>query len=362
MSTNEFALSINQIARLISVNGHDKTYLVRGPMGSGKSSIMNILREQHGDAYHYVTVDCTQLDIGDIQVPDVDKVAGVVRYLPNIMFMGDGTKPVVINFDEFGKASRAVQNAILPIILERRAGIRPLPTGSKVFATTNLGSENVGDLLQAHARNRVSLLEMRHPTAKEWIEWALRNDVPAPVCAWVDQNPQVFMPFTAKPDIKDESEFPYGFHPKLQREAFLTGRSLYLAGVELRDDNRAAVGDMDATMAAVAGNIGKRAAMDLRAFIDLADKFPSWDAIILRPDTAPMFTDSPAAIVLSAFMCVSRCDKANFPAVFTYVRRMPKEVQHIFARQILAIPEKSAWVALNADFTAWIRENHWVMK
>lgn len=368
MSMNtEISLSINQAANLIAASGGEKTYLVRGPMGSGKSSIMDVLKARFGDKYHYVTVDCTQLDIGDLQVPDVDKVAGVVRYVPNVMFVGDGTKPVIIMFDEFGKASRPVQNAILPIKLERRIGNRPLPVGddgtkSIVFSTTNMGAENVGDLIQPHARNRISLVTMRHPSAQEWIEWAMNHNVPAPVCAWVHMNPDVFRPFTEVPDPKDESEFKYGFHPKFQRESFLTPRSLYLASIDLREDVVRAVNDRDATMAALIGNIGARAAYDLNAFIVLGDKMPAWETIVMTPDQAIIATDSPAAMVLTMFSCISRCDKANFTAVLRYIKRMPKEIQHMFARRIMAVESKAPWAAMNAEFTAWIRENHWAVK
>lgn len=363
----DLVLGINQIARLIAANGGDKTYLVQGPMGSGKSSVMEVLKERFGDKYHYVTVDCTQLDIGDLQVPDVDKVAGVVRYVPNEMFVGDGTKPVIINFDELGKAPRPVQNAILPILLERRIGNRKLPVGddgtkSIVFATTNLGAENVGDLIQPHARNRISVVKMRNPTSEEWVEWAMNHNVPASVCAWVHMNPDVFRPFTEVPDPQEESDFPYGFHPKFQRESFLTGRSLYLASIDLREDRMREVGDRDATMAGVIGSIGARAAYDLNAFIVLGDRMPAWETIVMTPDQALVATDSPAAMVLTMFSCIARCDKANFTAVMRYIKRMPKEIQFMFARRIMAVKDKAPWVAMNMEFTTWVRENHWVIQ
>ena len=119
-------LSINQIFKLISTNGADKTYIIEGPMGSGKSSITKLFDTTK---YHVVTVDCTQLDVGDIQIPSVDRERGVVEYVPNVLFFGDGSKPVVINLDEIGKAPRTVQNALLPILLEHRVGMRRLPAG-----------------------------------------------------------------------------------------------------------------------------------------------------------------------------------------------------------------------------------------
>ena len=350
----DMRLSLNQIAKLIK---SDKTYVIEGPMGSGKSSIMNLLREKHGDKYNYVTIDCTQWDVGDVQVPDVDKVAQVTRFIPNVLLVGDNGKPMCILLDEYGKALRPVQNACLPIMLEHRVGAVKLHTGSMVLAATNLGAEGVGDLLQPHARNRVSFIENRGPTNDEWIEWGMVNNVPASVLAWARETPQLFHSFK---DVADPRDNPYIFHPKEQRRSFVTPRSLYLASIELRDDVRAEVDDWDATLAAIAGNIGVRGAMDLVAFVQLADKMPAWKLVVAGPDAAPLPTDS--ALVLMVYKAVAQVTRDTFPNVLTYVKRMPKEMQCLFAQHLLRIRSKSSWAAENREFSKWVADNHWIMK
>ena len=353
----DLRLSIEEIFSLVTTNGDVKSYVVEGPMGSGKSSIIEMARARFGDAYHYCTVDCTQLDVGDINIPDVDKEARVVRYLPNVLLVGDGTKPVMVNLDEFGKASRPVQNALLPVLLERRVGAVKLPAGSVIFACTNLGAEGVGDLFQPHARNRVSFVQMRHPTNKEWIKWAMTNGVHPAMLAWANENPQLFNSFEehSNPDTN-----PYIFHPKDQRKSFVTPRSLYLASVELQEDRRKKINNRNATLAAIAGNIGVRAALDLHAFVELADKLPSWDSIINAPMSATIATDSPATMVLTVFTCVAKVEKATLDAVLQYIGRLPLEVQCLFASQLTRTESKVGWVAMNANFTKLVRDNHWV--
>jgi hypothetical protein len=362
INANAFDLRLNtkQLAKLVMASGADKTYIIEGPMGSGKSSILWDLKRQHGDKYNYVMVDCTQLDVGDIQIPDVDKEMGVMRMVPNIMIVGDGTKPMIVCLDEFGKAPRPVQNALLPIILERRAGAVRMPGGSIVFATTNLGAEGVGDLLQPHVRNRVSFAEMRYPTVEEWVnDFAIDAGVHPAVLAWADENPQIFQSFK---DVAVPADNPYIFHPKDSRRSFVTPRSLYLASLELREDVRAKVGDHDATMAAIAGNIGARAAFDMLAFIQLADKMASWDTVINTPERALVPDNSPAAMCLTSYSLVSRVDKATLPAVMVYVKRLPQEIQCMFATQLMRIKSKSAFAALNIDFTNWVRNNGWALR
>lgn len=347
-------LSINQIFKLISTNGVDKTYIIEGPMGSGKSSIVKLF---DASVYDVVTVDCTQWDVGDVQIPSVDRERKVVEFLPNVLLMGNG-KPMVILLDEIGKASRPVQNALLPVMLERRVGAIPLPAGSIVFGATNLGAEGVGDLFQAHACNRVSFIEMRHPTADEWITWGLGNNVHEAMLAWAKEEERRL--FGSFKEFDRPEDFPYGFHPREKRRSFVTPRSLYLASIELREDRRQAIDDPDITLAAIAGNIGQRAALDLMAFVQMADKLPAWASIINAPDRATV-PDNAAAMMMTVHRAVMRSTKETLDAVMTYVKRLPKEMQCVFATQLLRMKGRP-WVPLNATFTAWIRDSHWLLK
>lgn len=355
----DLRLSINQIAKLISVNGMDKTYIVEGPMGSGKSSIPQVVRTLVGDKYNYITVDCTQLDVGDIQVPDTDREQMVTRFLPNVLFVGDGSKPMFILLDEIGKAPRPVQNALLPIMLEHRVGMKPLPDGSIVMGATNLGAEGVGDLFQPHARNRVSFLKMRFATNTEWIEWALEHGVHHAMLAWANETPSLFQSFE---DVEDPADNPVIFHPKEQRKSFVTPRSLFLSSLELREDRRSAVDDNAVTLAAIAGNIGPRAALDLMAFVDLADKLPAWDTIINAPDVAPVPKNNAAAMMMTVHRAITRVTPETLIPVLEYIERLPKEMQCIFARGVLKIPAKAAKCASIKQFTDWVNANHWIMK
>lgn len=348
-------LSINQIFKLISVNGADKTYIIEGPMGSGKSSITKMFDTSK---YNVVTVDCTQWDVGDVQIPAVDKERKVVEFLPNVLLVGDRTKPMALNFDEIGKASRAVQNALLPILLEHRVGAVALPEGSIVFGATNLGAEGVGDLFQAHACNRVSFIEMRNPTAEELIAWGLEHGMHEAMLAWIKEEERRLLGDFR--DFDDPKDFPYGFHPREKRRSIVTPRSLYLASIELREDRRTAIGDPDITLAAISGNIGPRAALDLMAFVQLADKMPAWSLITSAPMQAPV-PDNAAALMMTVHRAVMRSEAATLTAVMTYINRLPKEMQSVFATQLLRAKGKP-WVPRNNEFTTWVRDNHWLMK
>ena len=139
MSTISFGKSVNheQAVKLVAELGSEVTFLFRGEPGVGKSSMLKDLAKlfpEHEIAY----IDCANLDLGDIAMPFIDREANCTRYYPNAHFKLHTGKPVIVMLDELTKASRSVQNMLLPLILERRLGDIPLPEGSLVFATGNL--------------------------------------------------------------------------------------------------------------------------------------------------------------------------------------------------------------------------------
>ena len=72
-STRLYAVNLDQIAESIIANGHNRTVLVQGHMGSGKSSLLNMISAiltKHVPCYF----DCTTKDLGDITIPDIMRV------------------------------------------------------------------------------------------------------------------------------------------------------------------------------------------------------------------------------------------------------------------------------------------------
>ena len=152
-SANLYAVNLDEIAQAIIAGGHQRTILVQGHMGTGKSSLLNMLSARltkHVPCYF----DCTTKDLGDITIPDIMQMedgSGFVRYLTNEELGAHHDKPIILMIDEFGKSNPAVKLALLRMMLERKIGSYTLHPDSIVFATTNLGAEGVGDLLPAHA-------------------------------------------------------------------------------------------------------------------------------------------------------------------------------------------------------------------
>ncbi len=352
-----YALSIGQTMNAIKVGGHKRTVLIQGHMGTGKSSILHALAAAlptHTPCYF----DCTTKDLGDITIPNLhvgQKTHGeYVSFATNEELGVHLDKPIILMIDEYGKANPAVKNSMLRLMLERKIGQYTLHPESIIFATTNLGVEGVGDLLPPHARNRLSVVTMRKPTQIEWIEWGINNEIDPAILGWVKDNPQLFQTFE---EVKNVDENPYIYHPKKPLAAFVTPRSLESASdwTKLRSE-------MDPVTLAglLIGTIGERGAMDLNAFIQLADQLPSLESIKKTPKTATV-PKSPAAVCMVVYRSLSALDESWMENWMEYLERLDKEAQSMFVNGArVESYSKRPIVAKSKKFAKWCVENNFL--
>ena len=365
MSTaeNMYALDINQIANLIALNGHNTTLLVEGDTGCGKSSIPYLLKETEQFKDHiFCYFDGTIADTGDLTIPHImlgtpEETAskGYVRYLTNEMLGMHHNKPVLLMLDEVGKANRSVRNGLMRTMLERKMGAYSLHPDSVVFGTTNLGAEGLGDMFEPHQRDRVTSVRMRKPDAIQWIEWGINHDVDHAVLGWVKDNPHVMQSFT---EVANPEDNPYIYHPKdASRKNFVTPRSLERASKWLKVRQGM---DHQSLTAALIGTIGPRAAMDMMAFVTLADKLPSTQSIKDDPSKA-IVPDSAAGICMVVFRTLGGIDRTWMDQWMDYMERMPLEAQGMFVNGVRQPKYKHQSVVMtNKKFSQWALKNNFL--
>lgn len=348
-----YALDLDQIGRLIKSVGHKRTVLVQGHMGTGKSSLLkNLARELPNHIPCYF--DCTTKDLGDLMLPriaDVDGNSHYVSYAPNEELGVHHQRPVIVMLDEYGKANPSVKQGLTAFMLERKLGAYNLHPDSIVFCTTNLGAEGVGDLLVGHQRNRITVVTARKPSNMQWIEYGINNDIDHTLLGWCKDNPQLFHGFE---DLKNPDDNPYIYHPKQQRTAFVTPRSLEAASDILKQ--RAGMDDTT-VIAALMGTIGERGAMDLMAFVKLADQLPSLESIKKSPETAKV-PSSAAAVCMVVYRTLATLEADWIDSWMTYMDRLDKEAQGMFANGVRA-PKyaRQSLVMTNKRFTQWAMSN-----
>ena len=346
-----YALDLDQCVELIKAVGNSRTVLLQGDMGTGKSSMLYDIAKQTG--FKPIYFDCTTKDLGDMMIPSLSSIEedGCVRMIPNEELGVHLDEPVVVNIDEFGKANPSVKNGMLRLMLERKIGSYELHPDSIIFATTNKGSEGVGDMLPPHARNRLTVVQTRKTDHMDWIEWGINNEIDATLLGWVKDNPQLMASFE---DVKDPDENPYIFHPKQQRLSFVTPRSLHAASDILKQ--RGAFDDQTLT-SLLMGTIGDRGAMDLMSFVKLADQLPSLQSIKDTPKDAKV-PDSAAAICMVVYRTLAALEKEWLNAWMDYLPRLDTEAQALFANGVRAPKySKQSMVMTNKKFTEWAMKN-----
>ena len=350
-----YALDLDQCVAAIKAVGKLRTILMEGDMGNGKSSTIHTLADDlpdHTPCYF----DCTTKDIGDLNLPNmaVMNEQGYVTFVPNEELGAHLGKPIILMIDELGKANPAVKNALLRVMQERTVGSIKLHPDSIVYATTNKGSEGVGDMLPPHARNRMTVVQVRKSTNMEWIEWGINNGVDHTLLGWCKDNPHLFASFE---DIKDPDENPYIFHPKQQRAAFVTPRSLHSASDILHQRH---MFDDQTLTSALMGTIGDRGAMDLMAFVKLADQLPSLQSIKDDPSNAKV-PDSAAGICMVVYRTLASIEVDWINAWMDYMPRLDVEAQGMFGNGVRAPKySKQSMVMKNKKFTAWAMQNNYM--
>jgi hypothetical protein len=347
-----FNLGLDQCADLILACGHEVTFLLQGPMGSGKSAILGTLASalpNHVPVYF----DCTTKDLGDIMLPRIAEAASglaCVSFAPNEELGLHHGRPVIVMLDELGKAQPPVKTGLTRFMYERSLGTLKLPEGSIVFATTNLASEGVGDLLMPHHWNRITLLTVRKPDHMEWLEWAINNNLDPALMGWVRDNPQLFQSFE---EVRDPEQNPYIFHPRdPSRKSFVTGRSLEKASKIIK----ATRGKVDDTVvtAALIGTLGARAAMDLMAFVSLSHDLPTLESIKKDPLNAKV-PASAAGVCMVVYRTLATIEADWVDAWMTYIGRLDAEAQGLFANGVRS-PKygKQAMIMSAKSFTSWV--------
>jgi len=360
VSYNLNALNHNQTAEAIAALGPVMTVLVEGEMGVGKTTLLYLLGKMF-PTYTLIYCDCTVLDMGDVMVPMFDKITrsdngevSVVRFAINEAMGMHIDGPCIVMLDELGKANPSVKAALTRFMNEGVLGNVRKHEDTIVFATTNLGAENVGDILQAHQLDRVIPVRLRKPDNLEWIEWGIDNDIDTSILAWAKDTPEMFHSFE---QYDNPTENEYINHPKAKRKAFVTPRSLAKASDILKQRD---VLDDATVQALLCGAIGTFAANKLMAYVTLADQLPSIDSIKSDPNSAKVPT-APGAIMMVVYRALLTIERDWVGNWMTYMNRLSQEAQAVFVNNVRKKDySRLGTVANTKAFGDWCMANGYV--
>lgn len=340
-------LSFSQVLSAIKNYGASMTVVVRGENGIGKTALWHALVADPEFSGHVPVppIDCTQLSDGSIWMPDIDRENGVSRELPNERLGVSrhnqkgvkGSRPSIVFLDEIGKARQYVKDMIAPIVYERRVGSFFMPEGSIVFAATNLDSEGLGDMLQAHLRSRIVTINMRKPTGPELVAHGTERGWAPEMLGYIDQSPSICDSFLdyeeggklAGKDITRDN--PKIFNPRAVQSAFANPRSLERASNIIK--GRAGVSS-EVLDAMLVGTVGHSCAAELAAFVRFGNDLVHFDRIVRDPLTAPVAEAATVQLMQLFQMMTLSVDRTQAEAVTKYVMRMHNEMQTLFCRRV----------------------------
>jgi len=345
-------VSLVEAAQVLAAIGTTNTILFKGEKGVGKSSIMDILPEYLGAGYEFAYFDMGNKSEGDTAIPFPDRERKVMEFFVNVALKVHLGKPVVIMLDEFGKAPRSIQNMMHPLleVRNKRIGDTRLPEGSIVFLTSNLTEEGVGDVFLDHTNDRLTILEVRKPNAKEWLPWGAEHNVHPAMLAWVDQTPTVLSSFR---DDDFDIDNPYVYNPKRVQGKFASPRSLELASNVMWGRDKMTP---NALTCALIGTVGEAAARDIESYLAFQDDIPTRESVIKTPESATIPT-SVGAIITLLFNLERAVDNDTIAPIMKYVRRLDAEHQAIFCTTLARSKSKQKIAFTNKAFTDWAREN-----
>jgi len=213
MSMNNHSLRPTRVRNaLIRAFKKQRGVFLWGPPGIGKSELVAGIAES-GVLGNSAVIDLRMAlmeptDVRGYPVPDLEQ--GKMRWLP------EGSLPdkefasqfdtVILFLDELNSAPPATQAATYQLALNRRIGEYHLPDNVVIVAAGNRNTDKgVVYNMPTPLANRFVHLEME-VNHKDWMNWALKNDVHADVIAFLQKFPDKLFKM---PEAKDKSvSFP----------------------------------------------------------------------------------------------------------------------------------------------------------
>ncbi|KWB20886.1 ATPase [Burkholderia cepacia] len=275
--------------------------LVSGRPGIGKSDIVEAAAKaaEHDLLIsHPVVEDPT--DSKGLPFPSPDGTHA--RFLP----FGDleralsATRPLVWFFDDLGQASPSVQAAKMQLLLARRIGEHQLPDCVTFVAATNRRSDNAGvtGILDPLISRFAAVVELE-ATVDDWTAWAVRENVPPELIAFVRFRPDLLWEARSSRDIvASASPRKWGFLAK----------TMPAVSADLLPD-------------AIKATVGEGAGAELISFLSIYSALPSVDAILLDPSRG-VIPDEPSILYAVTTALAHKASDGNFERVLQYADRL----------------------------------------
>jgi hypothetical protein len=319
---SDIALTPKQLAILIEKMMQDPAHLsllIQGAPGIGKTDIVDQGAAAAGA--DELTIYCATSDPTDpkgMPATWFDKETGhqEADFLPfgYLKRMISATKPLIVFLDDVGGAPPAVQLSFMNLLHARRTGDgTPISDHVRFIAATNRRQDRAGvtGMLEPFKSRFTTIVELI-PDVDAWTQWALTNNLPTELIAFIRFRPSMLHDFKPSPDLNNTPSprtvanvgklMQIGLPPEMEYSVF-------------------------------SGAAGEGFAAEFLGFLRICRKLPNPDVILMNPDKAPV-PDDPATLYALCGALSRKASDGNIERLVTYSNRLPAEFSVLCMRDV----------------------------
>lgn len=212
--------------------------------------------------------------------------------------------------DEFSSAPKSVQAPAYKLVLDRMVGQNKLHDKVAIVAAGNKSTDNAIVIkLSTALQSRVAHLFL-DVDKKEWVDWAIKNDIDSRIIGLVE-----FAPGNL-----------HNFDPNHTDNTFSCPRTLEMLSRVVKG-KQVTVDDYDL----IEGVIGKGAATEFITFCDIYQNLPPIADIIKDPAKCPLPAEKSQRYALATYVA-DNMDKNNAGALVDYLMRMDVDFRVVAIR------------------------------
>ncbi|MDE2104644.1 MAG: ATP-binding protein [Patescibacteria group bacterium] len=324
----------NVVALLEAAIENKKPVLLVGAPGVGKTDIIRQAAQAKGADFmvsHPVVADPT--DAKGLPWPDADKLEATFLPFGDLAAAIKAERPTVWLLDDLGQAPPAVQASYMQLLLSRRCNGHVISDYVTMIAASNRRTDRAGvsGMLEPVKSRFAAIVEVT-PHIDDWAVWALENDIPASLIAFLRFRPELLSQFVPSADMT-QSPTPRTWANLAEVESWKLPRE-----VEAE---------------AMAGAVGVGAATEYLAFRAMLGSVVTADQVILDPHNATLPIKAAECYAVCTALA-AKADEKNFARITTYLQRLTDAGKGEFAimvvrdamRKTPALAHTAAWQKL----------------
>lgn len=291
--------------------------------------------------YELHLASMSEVDIRGYLIPDGSNARFTKPVFADVM---ESNPCGILFLDEFPQATHEVQKAVAPLLLDGRIGDWKMPAGWMVATAGNREDDNSGiNSLLGHIINRLCILDVNPPELDAWVAWGVNHAISHEILTFAKIKPDTIF---GKPNLKANDE-PY-----------CTPRSIHALDDVAKHWPNGISGLMQhkTGLAIADGLIGRGAAAELAAVVNLTIKLPTYEQVVADPHgtVIPTKPDETYAMLMSVAL---RAKQQDSGPVVDYLTRFDPNFAVVGLSALLnrgdadftSEPSMGTWIAKNKD-------------